>query len=195
MKKIITLILLGAVCAPITKALALTPLEADSVLFFKQEEKMARDVYQTLQAQWGVALFENISRSEQRHMDALDRLIARNQLVDSTPAQPGRFTIPKLQTLHDELVEMGGQSLENALAVGVLIEETDIADIQALLDWASDSQLRRVLTNLLRGSQNHLTAFSQALEQPEAILTRGTCVQGTSAPARKRNHAGRNPVR
>ena len=39
----------------VSTASALTAQEANAILFMKQEEKLARDVYKTLHSQWGAA--------------------------------------------------------------------------------------------------------------------------------------------
>ncbi len=147
----------------VTSASALTSVEADSILFMKQEEKVARDVYQVLYQKWRHVTFANIAVSEQRHMNAVDNLIARYRLTDTTPAEAGKFSIPELQALYDQLVALGSKSLEDALAVGVLIEETDIADLQAALKATRERPIRNVFSNLLEGSYNHLAAFTRAL--------------------------------
>jgi hypothetical protein len=142
---------------------ALTTSEASSILFMKQEEKLARDVYQVLNAKWGHVTFANIMVSEQRHMDAIDNLISRYRLTDTTPAEAGKFTYPKLQSLYDELIVTGSESLEAALQVGVLIEQTDNEDLQAALRTAREKPVRNVFNNLMDGSHNHLEAFTAAI--------------------------------
>jgi hypothetical protein len=146
-----------------SSALALTAKEASSILFMKQEEKLARDVYQVMYAKWGHVTFGNIAISEQRHMDAVDNLITRYGLTDASPAEAGKFTYPELQGLYDELITLGNQSLEDALAVGVLIEETDIADLKEALKSTRERPIRNVFSNLMDGSYNHLAAFTRAL--------------------------------
>ncbi len=145
-------------------ALALTPTETASILFMKQEEKVARDVYEVLYAKWGHVTFANIAGSEQRHMDAVDNLIARYRLTDPTPTEAGKFTYPELQALYDELVALGSKSLPDALAVGVLIEQADIADLKEALRTTRERPIRNVFNNLLDGSYNHLAAFTRALK-------------------------------
>jgi len=147
----------------VSAASALTTAEASSILFMKQEEKLARDVYQALSAKWGGVIFANIAVSEQRHMDALDGLIARYRLNDTTPAEAGKFTYPELQSLYDQLVALGNESLKDALTVGVLIENTDIEDLQTALQTVRERPIRNVYSNLLNGSYNHLAAFTSAL--------------------------------
>ena len=55
-------------------------LTADEILglqFMLEEEKLARDVYLTLGEAWGLNVFQNISRAEQTHMDAVASLLQR----------------------------------------------------------------------------------------------------------------------
>ena len=154
-------VLLGSLAS---NASALTASEASAILFMKQEEKLARDVYKNLYAQWGKSIFSNIAASEQNHMNAVDGLIRRYQLKDTTPADAGKFTYPELQELHDQLVADGAASLTAALKVGVLIEETDIADLRESLKTTRERPVKNVFSNLLRGSLNHITAFRSWLK-------------------------------
>ncbi len=146
-----------------TTASTLTANEASAILFMKQEEKLARDVYNALHAQWGAVVFKNIAASEQQHMNAVDGLIVRYRLKDNTPANPGEFTCPELQDLYDTLVADGGVSLNDALAVGVTIEEADIGDLRAAIAATRERPIKNVFGNLLKGSLNHLTAFRKWL--------------------------------
>ena len=45
-----------------------------------EEERLARDVYDYLFAKWGLRQFENISTSEQSHMDAVENLLKQYDL-------------------------------------------------------------------------------------------------------------------
>ena len=143
--------------------LALTPADSASLLYMKQEEKLARDVYQALAVRWDHATFRQIATSEQRHMDAIDRLIARYGLTDTTPAESGRFSIPELQKLYGELVTAGGASLLDALRVGIRIEELDIADLKVAIESTVEPMIQMVFRNLERASGHHLTAFTTVL--------------------------------
>jgi hypothetical protein len=58
--------------------------EAASLLFMREEEKLARDVYNTLSATWGIQSFSIIASSEQRHMDEIKVLLDRYALTDPT---------------------------------------------------------------------------------------------------------------
>ena len=55
---------------------------------------------------------------------------------------------------------MGAQSLGNALKVGAAIEEIDILDLQEYMKIIEERAIRQVYENLLKGSENHLRAFT-----------------------------------
>lgn len=158
-----------SVLATTLAALPLEPLstaEADGVVFMREEEKLARDVYITLHGHWGQRIFDNISQAEQTHMDVVEVIIDRYGLTDPVGDNGvGVFTNPTLQGLHDTLVNQGETSLIDALIVGAAIEEIDIVDIQNQLDSVVDNQdIALVYRNLMKGSRNHLRAFVRNLE-------------------------------
>jgi hypothetical protein len=133
--------------------------ENSGLLFMREEEKLARDVYNQLFTLWGQPVFQNIAASEQTHMDQIKLLMDRYGLAD--PAQtPGQFTDPNLQALYDQLIAQGSVSLDEALKVGALIEQTDIADLQTRLAQTDNADIQLVYNNLMKGSYNHLSAFT-----------------------------------
>ena len=137
--------------------------EAASLLFMREEEKLARDVYNTLAATWGIRSFSNIAASEQMHMDEIKVLLDRYALTD--PAlDAGKFTNPDLQALYTKLVAQGNLSLADALKVGAAIEEIDIRDLQTRLPQTDNADIQQVYTNLMNGSYNHLKAFTGNLQ-------------------------------
>jgi hypothetical protein len=144
----------------------LTPVEIHHITYMREEEKLARDVYLMLYELYPVPIFDNISESEQRHMDALKRLIEKYGLVDPViNDEVGEFTNSVFAELYDELVARGNKSYCEALKVGIEIEELDIDDIEiAVIEIAVEDveakDVIRVLNNLLNGSYNHLNAFN-----------------------------------
>ncbi len=84
--------------------------EAAGLAYMREEEKLARDVYTALYEIWQYPIFGNISRSEQRHMDAVRVLIDRYDLQDPAATDiPGTFESRELQELYNELLETGGR--------------------------------------------------------------------------------------
>lgn len=134
--------------------------ERNDLLLMREEEKIARDVYLRLYDRWGLRPFANISGSEQAHMDAILALLQHFGLPD--PAQGleiGAFHDPKMQALFDSLIEQGLKSREEAVRVGLSIEELDIADLRAAARRTRKPEILAVYTELERGSRNHLRAF------------------------------------
>jgi hypothetical protein len=145
----------------------LSEQEIQSLVFMREEEKLARDVYLKLYESWNADIFLNISNSEVRHMDAVLCLIERYDLEDPVGMnEVGVFQNAALQELYFDLVEAGAESLEAALRVGATIEDLDIRDLlQYMNDEAIDNgDIMAVYENLLRGSRNHLRAFVRNLE-------------------------------
>lgn len=146
--------------APSTAALSAD--EIAGLVFMVEEEKLAHDVYVQMYELWGVRTFSNISSSENKHMDAVRTLLSRYGIDDPTVGNVvGVFENADLQALYNELIDMGSQSVSAALQVGVLIEETDIADLKVHIAELEHDDIARVYASLLRGSQNHLRAFSR----------------------------------
>lgn len=140
--------------------------EIADLLFMREEEKLARDVYLTLYDQWQMPVFHNIAAIEAAHMEALLVLINKYGLVDSAAGKDlGVFTDPSLQTLYDQLIADGSESLSGALLVGATIEEIDIRDLQGSLAQTANADIVPVYQNLLAGSENHLRAFVSSLER------------------------------
>ena len=140
--------------------------ESSDILFMREEEKLARDVYITLYEQWKNPVFTNISRAEIRHMSSMLRLIDNHGLTDPvTDDTVGVFVNAELQQLYDTLVAKGLQTELDALYVGALIEEVDMEDIQNAIDRTDLRDVNRVYENLMRGSRNHLRAFVGQIEK------------------------------
>ena len=62
-------------------------------------------------------------------------------------------------------MEKGVLSRKEALEVGVVIEVTDIDDLDQALASTTRTDIRKVYTNLRTGSCNHLDAFSSLLSR------------------------------
>lgn len=150
-------------------AAQLTDVEAENILFMREEEKLARDVYLVLYEQWDANIFARISESEQKHMDAVKRLITIYGLTDPVVDDTvGQFTNPLFTDLFNQYVADGSVSLQEALMVGISIEELDIEDLNQALEETTMRNVTRVFRNLLRGSTRHLAAFQRCLNNCDA---------------------------
>lgn len=145
---------------------ALSTAEANSLVFMREEEQLAHDVYAVCATLWSPPVFANISASETTHSAAVKALLDRYQVADPLAGLPnGTFKTPAFQTLYESLVARSRVSLIDALKVGVEIEELDIRDITAQKVAIDNADILMVYDNLLRGSRNHLRAFMKVLIQ------------------------------
>ncbi len=132
--------------------------------FMAEEEKLARDVYTYLDNLWNNNVFSNIANAEQQHMDSVKRFLDAYQIEDLSHDEPGLFSNSELQALYDQLIDSGSNSLVDALKVGALIEEVDIADLLESINQTDDESMIQMYTDLLNGSYSHLRAFSRQLK-------------------------------
>jgi hypothetical protein len=155
----------GAGGAP-QAGVALAPLddaEVATLKWMREEEKLARDMYLTLNTYFPAKIFTNIAASEQKHFDAIGRKLDLYGIADPATDQIGVFTDPNLQALYDQLLGLGMVSYVEALKVGVIIEETDLTDLEAAIDGTDSLPLARTYQHLLTGSEHHLAAFTRLL--------------------------------
>ena len=139
--------------------------EAATLQFMLEEEKLAYDVYNHLYSVHKDRPFSNISSAEKRHQSAIRGLMKSYGITSQDNAMPGKFNDPELQSLYDNLIQLGESSREMAFMVGVIIEETDIADLDDSIKATSNANLIRVYENLRDGSYRHLNAFESGLKR------------------------------
>lgn len=141
--------------------------EVDGLMYMREEEKMARDLYLSFDRLYGtrVRIFANIARAEQTHMNAVKQLLDAYGLPDPVVNNRiGAFVNPELISLYNELLLKGQKNLTSAFAVGVTVEETDIGDLSTALQGTDQACIENVYLHLLRGSENHLRAFNRQLQ-------------------------------
>lgn len=135
----------------------------DLLLYLIEEEKLAHDVYTVLGQTWGGNTFTNILASESTHQDQVLSLLNAYGLADPRSPEIGVFVNPDLQALYDQLIAQGLTSQTEAYKVGVLIEETDIADLTRAMNSTTDTSILATLDKLRSASESHLAAFSKKL--------------------------------
>lgn len=175
----------------ISSAGQLDAAETTHLIFMREEEKLARDVYMTLYSMWPDAhIFENIGEgSEQTHTDVIRDKLSDYGITDPNPAtndlpssigiytgkEYGAYFSDKYQLL----INRGSQSELDALYVGAFIEELDMHDIVECpdvivktdngisdcgLNYTDEPALITTFGSLLDGSKNHLRAFVGRIE-------------------------------
>lgn len=145
---------------PAEAAAKLTAVEGAHLRFIREEEKLARDIYNVLGKKWDLRIFDKIAESEQRHTDAVRLVIEKYGIIDPAKATlPAVFADKKLQELYAVLLSKGETSSLEALKVGALTEEKDIFDINEAVKETSKPDLLELYAYLKDGSSTHLRGF------------------------------------
>lgn len=161
---------------------AADPALAAQLAFTREEERLARDLYQLFSDSYGGARpFSMIVVSEQRHFDAIGRLLVGYGIADPSAGRPaGSYADPQLQQLYDTWKAQGSTSELAAAQVGVELEKRDIADLEKAISQATQADVKAVLERLLAGSRNHLAAYTAAVTGQPTGSSDGVC-DGTGA--------------
>ncbi|NJD31398.1 MAG: DUF2202 domain-containing protein [Gammaproteobacteria bacterium] len=156
----------GSVPPATTVVTTLSAEEIADLQWMREEEKLARDIYDAMSARWSQPIFANIARSEQTHFEAIGEKLVLFGIDDPAAlTAPGVFTDQTLQSLYNELFDQGWASYEGALEAGVTIEETDIADLDAAIAATDVRTLLKTYQNLLKASEKHLKSFEKLLSK------------------------------
>jgi hypothetical protein len=168
-----------------------TTLDANEVIhlvFMREEEKLARDVYTTLGGLYPDAtIFGNIDDSEQTHTTKVRETLESYGVEDpNTNDNIGMFTGEEYGWYFTEkynyLVDKAAASELDALYVGAFIEELDMLDIiqcpKVVVEtdngiddvsecgqvYTDNPDVAKVYENLLEGSKDHLRAYVGNIE-------------------------------
>lgn len=139
--------------------------ERNSLILMREEEKLARDIYLAMYNKWGANIFNNISSSEQTHMDAVLSILKKYQIADPIENNsPGEFQNTTLKNLYTVLLAKGSSSISEAYQVGATIEDLDISDLNKIKSDVDNQDILFVYGMLTKGSRNHLRSFYKNIQ-------------------------------
>lgn len=149
---------------PVPDATLLTAAEESDILFMREEEQLAHDLYIRWGDMYAIPVFSNIAASETTHINEVQLLIDRyglqgNQIGNASAG----YHDATIQSLYNTLALQGDASLTGALEAGLAVEERDIADLDHGLGETKRPDIIQVWSNLRRGSENHKSAFLRQL--------------------------------
>ncbi len=145
--------------------------EKEMLIFTREEEKLARDVYISFSALYNIPVFEKIYKSEQIHMDKVLCLLIHYNIEDPASDLIGVFKDPFLQELYNSLIADGSASLTEALIVGATIEDLDMVDLRECIHQTENEAIITIFGSLMCGSGNHLRSFIKLLENLDVEYT------------------------
>lgn len=125
-----------------------------------EEEKLAHDLYVAFDEMYDAPVFSRIAGSETKHLDSVQVLLERYDIIDPTAGQMvGVFRTDATQELYDTLLAQGSVSLDAAREAARTVEEMDIADLTAAMDGVTAPDVLAVYGHLRTASKHHLVAF------------------------------------
>lgn len=158
------------------------------LVFMREEEKLARDVYITLGIKYpALSIFGNITKSEERHTCSVCDVLDKYGITDPVKSDNvGVFSGEEFgwyfTEKFEELTRKGEASALDALYVGAFIEELDMLDInqcpQVIVEtiesigsvsecgkiYTDNADIQRLYQSLLEGSESHLRAYVKNIE-------------------------------
>jgi hypothetical protein len=154
------------VLLPQTDATPLSATERADILFMREEEQMAHDLYTRWAGMYTVPIFSNIASSETQHVAEVRLLMDRYGLSDDLAGTASTgYHNATIQSLYATLATQGDASLNGAFEAGLAVEERDIADLDRVLPGTTRADVTQVWTNLRQGSMNHRSSFLRQLGQ------------------------------
>lgn len=147
--------------ATATVAVASDQSRDADLAYSRDEERMARDLYTLFGQTYDAPVFDRIAASEQQHFDEVGALLTTYGVADPADGLPaGTYANAEVQALYDQWKAQGLESQDAAFAVGVALEQADIADLEEILARNADADVQQVFTHLLTASRHHLAAFT-----------------------------------
>jgi hypothetical protein len=143
----------------------LTQQEIADLIYLREEEKLARDVYLNSYEKYNLQVFFKISTSESQHMSSVLQLLNKHNIKDPASPYTGVFNNNDLQKIYNDLIAQSNISLVEALIVGNKIEDLDINDLTLNESRTYNSDILSVYGSLKCGSRNHLRNFNALLIQ------------------------------
>nr|WP_321353292.1 DUF2202 domain-containing protein [uncultured Methanoregula sp.] len=152
------------VLLPNTNPAPLTATESADILFMREEEQLAHDLYVRWFGMYTIPVFSNIASSETLHVDEVRLLMDRYGLPSSRIGNASTgYHDSTIQSLYSTLSQKGDVSLTGAFEAGLAVEERDIADLDRALANTTRADIIQVYSNLRQGSENHKSAFLRQL--------------------------------
>lgn len=143
----------------------LTEEEIKGLIFIRQEEKLAYDVYRYSFDKYGSYIFNNIANSELTHQNKIQDLLDEYGIENPVKnLGPGEFENENLKVLYNQFIQKVNISLVDAFEVGATIEDLDIFDLMQLTASTQHEELTKLYTTLACGSRNHIRGFTGQLK-------------------------------
>lgn len=144
------------------------------VLYLLEQEKLAHDVYRSLDTMWVTDIFNRVANEEYQHVGKLSAVAA--EFMINVPNHfneypMGQFIDTKLRRLYGELMAAANFSLEDAYRACAALEERKMYDLKVALKEPNFELENLTYKALLLGSEDNFKVFVRALNELNAAYT------------------------
>lgn len=144
------------------------------LVYLVEQEKLARDVYSTLDTFWVTDVFNRLAHQELQHIGKLSTVAAELAIYVPNHFNEyplGQFNNPEFRILYKEILENANFSLEDAYRVCANLEERKMMDLKAALKEPNFEMENLTYKSLLLGSEENFKIFVQALIEMNSYYT------------------------
>jgi hypothetical protein len=148
---------LTGVTPPFDSTADLSATEIEFIFAVREDEKVARDLYKAFFEKYQLKAFDNIARAEANHMRAAEMLFTYYEIDFPAAGDYGMFADSARQANYNKYLLQGATALD-AFKVMAYLEEENIVYYGEVLSDISNPNIKLVIENLARASENHLRA-------------------------------------
>lgn len=148
---------LTGVTPPFDSTADLSATEIEFIFAVREDEKVARDLYKAFFEKYQLKAFDNIARAEANHMRAAEMLFTYYEIDFPAAGDYGLFADSARQASYNKYLLQGATALD-AFKVMAFLEEENIVIYGEVLNDISNPNIKLVVENLARASENHLRA-------------------------------------
>jgi hypothetical protein len=131
------------------------------LVVLREQQKLARDLCTVFYTKYNVQAFHNIAASENRHMEAVKKILDRYGITDPVGTNgPGVFTNAKMQAKYNELVAKGGTSLADAYRVMIGMEKAEVALLTDIKGDTIRTDVLALVNNLIGAEYKQLSTWT-----------------------------------
>lgn len=148
-----------------TTSTTLTSADIAGLRTVRAEEKAGADAYHVFAGRYAQPVFAELASSQTTQEAMITMMMSRFGVADPTSGSPsGSFTDPAVQHMYDAMIAAGSGSANDALNAMAAFEHQHAADMRRFMAQTGQPDMRRMYTNLMRASANHLDACDRAMD-------------------------------
>ena len=148
----------------------ITERDKNTLVYFREEEKLAADAYYYFYEQWANKIFQSVTASEDKHEGRIKDLLDYYGIDDPVKGyERGKFSNDSLKAFYIHLIFFGGQSLLHSYIAGVEIEERAFYDLDNAVKETENEGIIDIYKTHKIASEGYMRLFAGKLKDNSII--------------------------